>query len=206
MKKSKIMLIITVVLCVSSLCYADSKVVGGYSKGKPRLSDFKFGSFGVSLRGLYSIPTGDIVNVLNGSIGPEILGTYRKFLIDDLDLELSGSLNTYTGKFDSTNTFQTINVKLLGRYNIKIEDLEGVFFINAGGGVSFEKLTVSSSSADNIDPIWSFGAGYEVALFDNITLQVNISYMLMPEKYIASAYRDGSFINFIIGLNYEFSD
>ena len=204
MKRIKVFLAIIMVLSLFSLSYADNKVVGSYVKGKGKTLDFKFGTFGISARGFYSIPSGDIANVLNGSLGPELLVTYRKFLIDDLDLQVSGTLNTYTGKFDSTNTFQSIGARLLGRYNIKIENVEGLFFLDAGGGFAFETLKVSTVSADNIDPIWSFGAGYEIGLFDNITLTVNINYLMMPEKYIANATRDGSFIDFAIGLNYEF--
>ncbi|MFH1074965.1 MAG: hypothetical protein V1752_07750, partial [Candidatus Firestonebacteria bacterium] len=53
-------------------------------------------------------------------------------------------------------------------------------------------------------PIYVFGAGYEYGIAPDLSLLVEANYQLMPQKYIAGAFRDGSYINIKAGIKYEF--
>ncbi|MFH1528658.1 MAG: hypothetical protein ABIG69_18785 [Bacteroidota bacterium] len=197
-------LTICIVFFMSFQSFGQNKVIGGNISSKNKSETMQLGWLGISVKGIYRMPSGEITNVLNGSPGAELTVIYRNFLLNDLDLQLIGGYQNYTGKVDSSNTFQTINAKLLGRYNFFVPDIPGCIYVEAGGGLSFETLIVSSSKLDNIDPIYQIGLGYEIGIFENFTLQTGINYLHMPEKYIAGAVRDGSFINLGIGINYEF--
>ncbi|MFH1824279.1 MAG: hypothetical protein ABH873_03525 [Candidatus Firestonebacteria bacterium] len=204
MKIIKLMLIFFIFSFISLESYSQQKIIGGGVNTRNKSETMQLGWLGISAKGTYSLPSGDISNVLNGSLGAELTVVYRNFILNDFDIQLSSSYQNYTNKADSSNQFQTINVKLLGRYNFFVPDVPGCIYVEAGGGVSFETLTASSVKLDNIDPIYHFGVGYEIGIFENFTLQTGINYLLMPQKYIVDAIRDGSFINFSIGINYEF--
>jgi hypothetical protein len=164
----------------------------------------QFGWLGISARGIYSIPVGEMINVLNNGLGGELVISYRSFLLKDLDIQLIGGYENYTGEVNSSDTLQTIILKLLVRYNFYFKGTPGCLFVDLGGGVAFETLTFSSTKYDNIDPAYHIGIGYEVEIIKSLTFQLGVSYLFIPQKYIANAQRDGSFINVGLGINYEF--
>ncbi|OGF51274.1 MAG: hypothetical protein A2044_04105 [Candidatus Firestonebacteria bacterium GWA2_43_8] len=179
---------------------------GSVRKSASQDNAVPMGQFGVTVAGVYSLPSGDIANVYNGAIGPELTLTYRNFLLNGLHLQLAGDYLSYTGKVDPANIFTNIIAKLSARYDFGLADIPGLVFLKAGGGADFETLTIGTVSIDNIDPIYSFGIGYETKCFDNFTLVFEFNYSLLPEKYIPGATRDGSFINIVIGLNCELGE
>ena len=66
-------------------------------------------------------------------------------------------------------------------------------------GLSFEdRETVCLYAINRV------GFGYEVNISDNINLLAGLNYNLLPEKGIAGATRDGSFLNICLGVSYEF--
>lgn len=158
-------------------------------------------TFGVYLN--YGLPSGDLVNVLNSAAGIELAVIKRNILIKDFHLLLRGSFNQYYGKFNSREYLGIIEAKLAGRYDFLIPEIPGVFFLEAGGGVAFENISVSGFAGDNIDPLYSFGAGYEFNVSEVFTFQGMVSYSLMPQKYVSGAARDGSFIKIHAGVNYN---
>jgi hypothetical protein len=204
----RIMVIVVCILVIPLLAFSESLMPVSYSSQKSK--KLEFGFLGVSARGIYNMPIADVLNVLNGGLGPEVAITYRSFLFKNFHLVAIGDYTTYTGKVNSDNKLSTINVKLLGRYDVyPLEDLasfipSGVVYVNLGGGVSFETLTMPLETINNIDPIFQGGIGYELGLMKDITLNIGVNYIMLYEKVNASADKNGSFISFSLGLNYEF--
>ncbi|MFH1823600.1 MAG: hypothetical protein ABH873_00015 [Candidatus Firestonebacteria bacterium] len=164
----------------------------------------QLGLLGVSVRGIYSQPIGEIRNVFNPGLGAELVISYRDFLFKDLDIQLVGDYQSYTGKVDNSNKLQSIIVKLLGRYNFYIKYTPGCFYFDFGGGMANQTLNLPSSSVNNIDPVYHLGVGYEVEIIKSLTAQAGVNCVFIPERYISNATRDGSFINISLGINYNF--
>ncbi len=176
---------------------------------KARTQSNQFGGFGVEAHGLYSLPAGDIVNVLSPAIGFGASLTYRDFLVESFDLKLVGEMTTFPLIEKASNTLAATNIKLLGRYNIwpdfMSETIPGCIYVEAGGGVSMQKLSMGAAVFENNDILYQGGLGVELIFFQNFTFTAGASYVLIPQKYLAGATRDGSFINICAGINYEFS-
>jgi hypothetical protein len=182
-----------------------NKAFGGYARtDKGENKDLALGNFGFSVLGVLSMPSGDIAKVLNPTVGPEVSLTYRNFLMKNFHLQLSGDFLTYTGKVDTSNTFTNISATLTGRYDLKMKEIPGIIYLSAGGGTGFETLTVGGVVLDNIDPMYKLGFGYEASAFGNFTMRFDIKYVMLPQKYISGASRDGSFLNIYAGVNMEF--
>lgn len=198
----KNILAITFIIMLSSSCNSAGNTIGGILK-KSYTEKLQLGCFSVSAGAGLSLPSGDIANVLNGGTDLRIALSYNNILFDDLSLVLTGGYCVYTGQIDNTNLFATIKAGLLGRYYLYFDEIPGSIFVEVGGGVALETLTVASTSLNNIDPIFIFGAGYEVGIVQELSLVVNTNYLFMPQKYIAGAFRDGSYINIGVGIKYE---
>lgn len=194
--------IITLVLALFIGSFSAAGEVG--TAQKKQFDAPTLGDYGISVKAVSSAPAGDIADVYNGAIGVEVAPVYRNFLISDLDASVFGSYSNYSGKANSANSLTTINIGLLGRYNFKVADVPGVVFAEAGGGLSLQSQTISGVGFDNIDPLYRVGFGYEVNISDNINLLAGLNYNLLPEKGIAGATRDGSFLNICLGVSYEF--
>lgn len=161
--------------------------------------------YGVSIRGIYSTPAVDLRNVLNPALGGEFVLLFRRFLIDNFRLEIVGNYSNYTGKIDNSNTLQIITGKLLGRYDIYM-DIIGIsntsFYVELGGGIASETLKMGELILNTIDPIYHIGIGIETQLYYGLTLNGLMSYSFIYQEHIAEAIRNGSFINFGIGISY----
>ena len=185
----------------------ENDILGNNRQKTPEGGQFKFLDYGLAVRGIYSLPSGNIVNATNSALGGSVTLMNHNalfFLLPKLSIGLSGEYINYACKAGSGNYLQTINAKLLGKYDIRFEELPGSFFLEGGGGVSFETLTLLGAEYSNIDPLFQIGIGYETGLDENFTIQAGINYMIVPESYISASARDGSFINISLGINYEF--
>ena len=197
-----------IVLFISVFAFGVENDILGNSRQKTSGGDqLRLMDYGLSVNGIYSMPSGSIVNAMNGALGGSITimdHNVLYFLLPKLSIGLSGDYINYTCKAGSGNSFQTINSKILGKYDLSFNDIPGSFFVEGGGGVSFETLTLLGSEYYNIDPLFQIGIGYETGLNENFTIQVGINYMFVPESYISALSRDGAFINISLGINYEF--
>ncbi|MFH1246091.1 MAG: hypothetical protein V1662_06375 [Candidatus Omnitrophota bacterium] len=175
-----------------------------FSTGKKKGPEtgIKAGEAGICLLLNYGIPSGDVANILNSTLGFCFAGIFRNVLVNDFSLKLEGDYNQYFGKFDSNEFIRVVEAKLLGRYDILIPEMPGVLFLEAGGGAAFETISVAGFSGDNIDPVYCFGAGYELNISDTLTFLGIASYSIIPEKYISGAAKDGGFIKLYAGINY----
>jgi len=165
------------------------------------LSSIEFGNFGIAVKGVCSVPVGDIQNVFNAAVGPEVSLIYRNFLTRGFHLQLSGNYMAYTGKADQTDILTNSSIGLSGRIDVSAPDASGVWFMQFGGGITLENMTTSGVILDNIDALYTAGVGYEMPLMKGFTLLAGIDYSINPEKTITGATRDGSFFNISVGVN-----
>lgn len=202
----KIFFLVILLFIITAQVYAEN-IINAPIKSIGYTGEFEhmqLGWLGITAKGIYGMPVGEIRNVFNPGMGAELIISYRDFLFKDLDIQLVGGYQNYTGKVDSSNTVQSIIVKLLGRCNLYFKHTPGCFYFDFGGGIAVETLNLPSSSLDNIDPVYHIGLGYEIEIIKSLTGQIGVSYVFIPERYISSATRDGSFVNIGIGINYNF--
>ncbi|MFH1074783.1 MAG: hypothetical protein V1752_06825, partial [Candidatus Firestonebacteria bacterium] len=97
---------LAIVFVVMALCgYSEARNVIGWMSKKAAPERLKLGSFSISAGAGFSFPAGDITNVLNGGVEPDLSLSWNNFLINDFSLVLSGSYCVYTGKVDTANLF-----------------------------------------------------------------------------------------------------
>jgi len=161
-------------LFIPLLSYADGYIYITDTKSDKKtekISKFKFNedNLGISIRGIYSSPIGGTNSILDTSFGPEIILTYRHLFSNDFHAQLVSNYNHYFGKDTSIERFQTITVKLLGRYDATENIVTGIIlfgyiYFNAGLGTSFESVVLKSETLNNTTPVFHIGVGYETNL------------------------------------------
>ena len=166
---------------------------------KPALSPKIYLSGGLN----YYIPTGDIASLITTGIGLEVEGQLRDFLSKDIIIGIAGSFNLYGGTVNTADSLSIIQLKLLPKYILKSFDKCDIY-LNGGIGFAFEGLTVSTVNVGNTDFLWQIGVGFEIKPNGDVFIVIaEINYISIPQKSVASATRDGSFLNLNINMAFN---
>lgn len=166
---------------------------------KPVLSPKLYLSGGLN----YSIPTGDIASLITTGVGLEVEGQLRDYFSKDIIIGIAGSFNLYGGTANVADSLSIIQLKLLPKYILKSFDKCDIY-LNGGIGFAFEGLTVSTVNVGNTDFLWQIGFGIEIKPNgDAFIVIAEINYISIPQKSVASATRDGSFLNINISMAFN---
>lgn len=149
----------------------------------------------------YSIPAGDIAPLLTGSVGIEVEVQLRNFFSSSFIIGIAGSYNGYGGIVNTSDSLYIIQLKLLPKYVLTSFNTSSIY-VNGGMGFAFEGLTVSSVNVGNTDLLWQIGLGYELKLNNNV-FNAELNYIIVPEKSLSTATKDGAFIEFKIGMAFD---
>ncbi len=197
----------SILLLAAVSCFGANTVLGNRQVRQSDGDSTKQGDLGFAVRALYSMPSGLIGNGLNSALGVNATLSEHNtlnFISLNLSLELSADYIVYTAKAGTGNNLTVLNPKLLLRYDIRMNELPGLLFVEAGGGVSMETLNLLGTAYTNNDPLYQGGIGYETQLLDGLNFQAVVSYTYVSESGTAGAIRDGAFLSLGLGLNYEF--
>ncbi len=206
--KRRIGICFGVLFLLAATSFGANNVLGNRELRRSGKDSIKQGDLGVAVRAIYGMPSGLVANGLNSSVGANMtLADHNSlnFISLNLSLELAADYVVYTAKAGIGNSLTTLNPKLLLRYDVKIDEIPGMLYLEAGGGVSMETLNLLGVSYTNNDPLYQGGIGYETTLVDNLNFQAVVSYVYVPEIGTTGATRDGAYLNFSAGLNFEFS-